>query len=410
MKTSQLSTDLLNEAPDVHDESCQARSMLTKTEQEDQLTGVGVAPGQYLGYGLQPVRMCARLLLAKEGDYVSTEHLDDVAVHSADGMLLLEQTKSALSKNPVSDWAIDLWKTFANWIGTTTKLSLDPKSTHYVLYVAPGNSGQRVSELHQAYTKQQVDAIVEAVRADLASRPTAPVCADHLEVFLEADPTTRAAIVANFSLIGQDDPLEEIRNHLASAVSPVVLDDICATAIGWVKTAADKLLRARQPAKIAVSDFRTRLRAIVKRQDRDHVLNSVASLPDDAAIDAEVRRRTYIRQMELIECASDEKLRAASDFLRASADRTNWSDRGLVDETSLAEFDDRLERRWISTKRSVAIQAKGLPEIEAGQLLLAETLKSGNERLQSMEVPPTFPRAPCIPSRTERPLAGIRDT
>ncbi len=361
-------------------------------EQVDLGIGVGAAPGQYLGYGLQPVRMCARLLQAKDGDYVSTERLDDVAVHYADGMFLLEQTKSALSQNPVSDWAIDLWKTFANWIKTTTKLGLDPATTFYVLYVAPAKAGQRVSALHQARSKQQVDDIIETVRADLASRPTAPACAEHLKIVLDADPAMRAAIVANFSLISQDHPLEEIRNHLASTVSPAVLDDICAAAIGLVKTAADELLQAKQPAKIAVSDFRTRLRTIVKRQDRDHVLNSVASLPDRAAIDAEVRRRTYIRQLELIECDSDEKLRAASDFLRASADRTIWSDRGQVDETSLAEFDGRLERRWISTKRSVSIQAKGLPETEAGQLLLAETLKSGaGDRLQGLDVPPHFP-------------------
>lgn len=366
--------------------------MATIDEQLDGKTlGAGTAPGPYLGFSLQPVRLCARLLSASADDSASTECLDDVAIHRADGTHLLEQDKSALSQNPVSDWAPDLWKTFANWIDTTKRLQLDPAKTDYVLYVTPAKAGATVTTLHQARTTEQVEEIVAALKAALAARTTVPTCAEDLSTFLNADPSLRAAIVVNFTLISQSDPLVEIRNHLASSVSPPVLDDICAAAIGWVFNSADTQLRRGARAVIAVSDFNARLRAIIKRQDRDHVLNSVASEPDTAAIDAEVQRSVYIRQMELIECESDEKLRAASDFLRAATDRTHWSDRGQVDEQSLSEFDDRLERRWTSTKRSVSLQSKSLSEAEHGQLLLSECVKPVGDRLQGMDVPPHFP-------------------
>ena len=39
------------------------------------------APGQYLGFGLQPIRMCFHLLTAPAGSQVSLEHEDDVAVY-----------------------------------------------------------------------------------------------------------------------------------------------------------------------------------------------------------------------------------------------------------------------------------------------------------------------------------------
>ena len=45
---------------------------------------------------LQPVRFCFHLLNSPKGANVSLEHLDDVAVHYADGSLMLEQTTSAL--------------------------------------------------------------------------------------------------------------------------------------------------------------------------------------------------------------------------------------------------------------------------------------------------------------------------
>ena len=44
------------------------------------------------------------------------EFLDDVAVHNPDCTVILEQTKSALRQNPLSDWAVDLWKALANWL------------------------------------------------------------------------------------------------------------------------------------------------------------------------------------------------------------------------------------------------------------------------------------------------------
>ncbi|MBP30473.1 MAG: hypothetical protein CMH16_14390 [Methylobacterium sp.] len=66
------------------------------------------APGRYLGFALQPVRLCHHLLTALPEALVSLEHLDDVAVHYPDGCVLLEQCKSAPTRNPVSDRAADL--------------------------------------------------------------------------------------------------------------------------------------------------------------------------------------------------------------------------------------------------------------------------------------------------------------
>ncbi|HEY7296498.1 MAG TPA: hypothetical protein VH684_01070, partial [Xanthobacteraceae bacterium] len=51
------------------------------------------APRPYLGFALQAVRFCFHLLDSPKGAKVSLELLDDVAVHYADGSLMLEQTK-----------------------------------------------------------------------------------------------------------------------------------------------------------------------------------------------------------------------------------------------------------------------------------------------------------------------------
>jgi hypothetical protein len=53
------------------------------------------APGQFLGYALQPVRLCYHLLSCPPGSSVSLETVEDVAVHLPSGHVILGQMKSA---------------------------------------------------------------------------------------------------------------------------------------------------------------------------------------------------------------------------------------------------------------------------------------------------------------------------
>jgi hypothetical protein len=121
------------------------------------------APGQYLGFSLQPVRLCVHLLSCPPESSVSIEHADDIAVHNADGSQVLEQAKSALSHNPVSDWANDLWKTFANWIEDIEAGLIDPSRTKFRLYVTPIWTGNLVQKLSNAKTQEAADLVTEVV-------------------------------------------------------------------------------------------------------------------------------------------------------------------------------------------------------------------------------------------------------
>lgn len=349
------------------------------------------APGPYLGFGLQPVRLCTRLLTGAQSDMVSTEFLDDIAVRSADDSILLEQTKSALSHNPVSDWAQDLWKTFSTWIVTIQQLSIDPSKTRYVLYICPSYTGNWISRLHNAHIDEQVEGIVADIRKALEERGSLPSgSGEYLTAFLNADPALRTAIVRNFTFVAcAGDPVDEIRDALRRTVSPEILDDVCKSAIGWVKVRVDERLRDQAVAEISVSEFQTWFHSFLRRHDRDHVLRSFAQPATADAVQQEIGIRTYIRQLDVIELDSDEKVNAASDYLMSRAERTIWSARGVINETSLNEFDQALTRAWSLNKNTCAILHAERPEIIRGKLLYFETFKH-NERLQGMDVPRHF--------------------
>jgi hypothetical protein len=350
--------------------------------------GIGAAPGQYLGYGLQTVRMCVRLLQADSSDHVSIEQFDDVAVRRQNGRFLLEQSKSALTQNPVADWSTELWKTFANWLGTTARLGLDPAETDYVLYVSPAKSGNFAAALHGARTDEHVRAILAEIRQSLSSRKP-PACQADLLSVLDSDAAIVCAMFRNFSLAGcPGDPVDTMRRHLAPTVPPAIMDIICEAAIGWVKRTTDELIRAGKIAEITASAFHVRLRGIIKRHDRDEVLHSFAPRPDHAALQNEMQS-LYIRQLDAIEIDSDEKLRAATDYLLGSSDRTIWSDLGHVHEVSLDQYDDELTRKWSHRQRVVAITNRTASDIDRGKLLYAESMQT-SERLQGKDVPSHF--------------------
>jgi hypothetical protein len=119
--------------------------------------------------------------------------------------------------------------------------------------------------------------------------------------------------------------------------------------------------------------------------DRDHVLATFSQKPDEAAMSGELMR-TYVRQLDAIECDSDEKLRAVSDRLRASADRTEWSERGQVLENALVEFDDQLARQWAVSRKRNAILHDKRTDVEKGKLLYYDCI-SHQTMLAGRDIP-----------------------
>lgn len=305
------------------------------------------APGQYLGYALQPVRLCFHLMSAVDGAGVSMEHLDDVAIHLPNGEIVLEQCKSALSQNPLSDWSEDLWKTLANWLEFMAAGDIDPAVTTYRLYVTPVKSGGFSTALHDARTDADVASFVTTLKTKLGKLKSLPASGTHIQRFLDANPDHRAALIKNLTIVSIDaDPLEPLRAIYRLLVPPAILDIICERAIGAAKESADRLLRSKQVAKIDASRFRAEQQAFVQKNNLPGLLISFADAPSDEEVQQLMGHRpTFVRQLELVQLGSDMQVRAVSDFLRTTADISKWGDAGIIFEKDLENWDNDLVRR-----------------------------------------------------------------
>jgi hypothetical protein len=303
------------------------------------------APGQYLGYALQPVRLCYHLLTCEDGASVSIEHIDDIAIHLDTGNVIREQTKSALTHNPLSDWAVDLWKTIHIWMESVAIGETDITKTRFLYYVTPTKVGAIAEKLSKATTAAEVAAITDEIKKALGRKK--PVCLQYLQTFLNATDAQRTAAISRMMIVStDDDPVGPLREKFKVILRPELLDDACRALIGMAKEEADNLIRRGKPAVTSSDAFRQKVRAFIGTINFTATLTSLVPAPSNSEVEGLLSSRpTFIRQLELIQTNPDENLRAVSDFLRASADKSYWAEKGLIFAASLDDLDSNLVAR-----------------------------------------------------------------
>lgn len=308
----------------------------------------GTAPGQYLGYGLQDVRLCHHLLKAPTGSSVSLEFIDDTAIHYPLGEgLLLEQSKSALAGNPVADGSADLWKTFANWASLCIDEGIDVASAKFRLYVCPLKEGGLAQLMHAARTEDQADALLAKITKKVTPANQLKGCNPKITEFLAVGSDICRQIIINFEMVMETDPLEPIREVLRFSVFEESLDDFCAHAIGSAKNQIASLIREGAVPIIDALSFRKQLHAFIRKHGILGLLVPTTEQPGDDTIGEILESAPiFVQQLRKVQMSQEYVVRAVSDFLRSDADRTTWAADGRIVEESLDEFNDTLARRY----------------------------------------------------------------
>lgn len=348
------------------------------------------APGQYLGFSIQPLRMCVNLFKCDENSTIALEFLDDVAEITSDGSVIVEQTKSGLSHNPVSNWSTDLWKTFSNWLKAATSGHLDVEKTIFRIYVAQNYTGGFVTKLSIAKTQSEIDSILEEIYEQFElDNPKG--CSEFLKYFFNYDPLVRSTIIRNFTYeCGGGDLYYELKGVMNPFVSPLLVENACQAAIGWIKMKTDELINDGIPAIIHASEFRLFFRSYLKKHDRDAILASFSTRPTETEIDLALGRfPVFIKQLDLIDCESDEKIRAMSDYLRAVSEKTQWSARGLIFQDGFNELEESLIENWRIEKARVVITEQERSDVEKGKLIYLGNVQK-THRMEDKDLPPFF--------------------
>jgi hypothetical protein len=332
-----------------------------------------------LGYSLQSSRLLDHLLRGGPGVVVSLEVVGDTSVVAPDGSVEVEELKSRTTPaNPISDRAIDFWKTMRNWVDAVIAGTLNPSATRFRLYVTRPFTGGLASQFSFAVSQSDAAAAIASAR-DALLHGEDPVrlgteLREHLDVVFAMDEEVLGSIVQNFQLeFGSGRSWDDLRGAIGTTfIPPECAEDVLRGMSGWITERVQTSIEVGQPASILWDDFRTAILTLVRRFDRQVMLASVATRPDAAAMARELQARTYVRQLELIGSEHEDCIRAVTDFLLAEADRVEWARRGTVLEDSFDVLEEELITSWRNFKRRCDIAYAGHPVAERGQLLYVE--------------------------------------
>jgi hypothetical protein len=353
-------------------------------------------PGQLFGYSLQAIRLLSLALDASPGTVLSLEVFEDVGTVDDTGNALASQTKSGLETNPVSDRAVDLWKTFSNWLTAVASGQLSIASTHFEIYLAKRHVGKLVSSFDAAKTEEEAKAALDHARAVLwgaapkypKKKKLAETLAPFVNHVLGLSSKDALRIIQRFQLsVAAKDPLRDLRPKVdAKWVRPESVELVIKYAHGWIKEKLDGLLLEGKAAALNVDEFNAEIAAYLPRVDFRQILTAIAGtleLTDDTIAAEQVR--TYVRQLELIEYSEEDVIESINNFLRASAERAAWSKAGIVHDNSFDDYEESLIAYWKNKRAAHRVIHKSLTGVERGQLLLADC-GMHQQKLQGLEV------------------------
>jgi hypothetical protein len=339
-------------------------------------------PDKLYAYTLQIRHMMYELISLDLDKIVSTEAYEDVAVEDANQMTV-EQIKSVQSdNNPISNHATGFWKTLYNWLMYVNSGTLVADKTQFYLLIVsdrnikPGTIAEKFSNANDSTSEEALtfakDTLLEDRNELVGERK-----AHHTylsSIFDSNNIESMKKIIANMKIKlypkNYDDNL--YRRFCAQTIPLEYHKELFYYMLGWVTDCVNNQIKNGVPAFISCQDFHDILVRQISYYDQKGVLAWTQTQPSIDVAEKEVERHdVYIKQLIFIDMDLSEQLQAASDYLRASAQKTIWADKGEIAPQSMDDYHNHIERVWKNQKRIVDLSSKKHTKTESGQILYA---------------------------------------
>lgn len=348
------------------------------TKKEVEISNTHV-PDKLYGYGMQVRQMLYELLRCEVDAVVSVEKFDDVGVETLESKEAI-QTKSALSdRNPVSDKAVDLWKTLHNWMIALKSGELDIDRTLFTLVINVDKSGTIISAINDA--KNQIEALkaygyIKKYFCDQNGQyVTQSKSINHyVETFLDEENSQYAlSIIEKFKLVVMNEghTVEVYKEFKAKTYLPMDIQELVFDKmLGWIDRITASQIEKGATMQISKEDFQKELILTQTLVNQNKCLAELAPQPTNKEIEIQQNKfKTYIKQLKLIDLDYDDQLIAINDYLKAANNRTLWASKGDINEEMMNQYFDDLKSRWKTKKNIVEIDKEDWEEIKRGKYL-----------------------------------------
>ncbi len=358
-------------------------------------------PDKVYSFTFQIRHMLNELIKAKEGDIISLEALDDVAIEN-NGENELIQIKNVISKNnPTSNRDVNFWKTFYNWLLYVQGENIELEKTKFRLFVHTidnKNIGDICEKFHQADNTNDAEQSLEMAIKEIKGNGEKEIPESYKKyidvLFDEDNRTILLNIIMNFKVemeIDKDYEKKLLENLKDRILEDKYTDKILLYMLGWTNEEVNKSIKYGKPAFIKYCDFTKILKSQLTMYRQDNVLHAISVDVDDNNVAKEIEREDiYIKQLNLIDLKYDDKISAVKAFLRTSIDKTEWAERGLINRTGFKEYQDNLIDRWNNSKNLIEIEDITNNYEFFGKKLYFTCLNDNSVKLQGKDLPSHF--------------------
>ena len=348
-----------------------------------------LAAGSTAGSFFQAERALHWLAHSDQAARVGIEVLDDVAVITGDGLVILEQDKSSVGTGaPLGNRSRNLWNTFATWFEAVRDGDVDLDQTRFFLTTNKQLGDCWVRTLQSAERNTDCMRELAAKLRRLGVEPTETLApfvtralafsddeiADVLQRTWVEDASTSSSGTALRATVAQ-------RLHLPPGCDPErVLDSL----LGWIVSATLSLIRSGKAAWLEVSGFNRQLFEIENAFTDRKFRETAASLLKVTEVErAREMGRLFVEQIRLLEFdeEGEQIIEAIDDFLRCQEQMTRFAQEGNITEEDVRRFQDSLQQRWqmIFRRNCRGASRSGDPtderHVQTGQDVFQETLE-----------------------------------
>lgn len=357
-------------------------------------------PDKVYAYSLQVRHALYELLNCSVNDLVSIEVFDDVATKKFEGSVEATQLKSVLSdSNPISNRAVDLWKTFYNWLLAVKSGELCCENTIFKLFVTAERNAPLATSFSIANTIEKAEDAWKEARGEFYDengneKNLADGYALYIRDFFRDDNMLFACrIIKKFNLITINENHTSMlyKTFCEKIMIPEQLyENAFIFMLGWIEKITAELVESEKAMIIAYNDFKAQLVAITSELNQKQSLKELAPGPTTEEIQSEYSAvRRYVEQLDIINCDYTEKIEAISDYLRASANRTIWASKGYISDNSFDSYEEDLIRVWKNENSIISLIQKNLTHEERGKFLYLKC-KEKNINIAHLCVPSFF--------------------
>lgn len=299
--------------------------------------------------------------------------------------------RSATKHNALSDWSTDLWKTIGNWIADIESGAINLHQTQFRIYVTPSQSGKIAASIHETHDEQTAQKLEKLIRERRDALGRKPKCNKHIEAFFGMEKATFLEFVVRISIESiHARPEHSVENLWGPSYSEETKRKLTNFAIGLARDRANKLIKLGDEGVVGAGAFKKEIQLFAARLNLPTFLASMSPKPaPETVASVHSQRPVFVRQLEIIDIGQDQEIRAAADYLRASADKTIWAEEGDIVQSDLEDWETSLTRTFDLHRGEVQDLHSGSPVEARGRQLLRLCLQS-RAKLAGQEVPDHF--------------------